>query len=133
MAITLTTTSQRATAARADLLVVPYGADGPIGAGAASVVDALDGDVAALAKTASFEGKPGQTVLVPSGGRVAADAVLLVGVGDPSAITLDGLRRAGASLSRASTKIATSSSVLRKDAGRSISTTIHMTWLMAAE
>src|SRR5262249_17603147 len=44
--------------------------------------------------------------LVPSGGRVTADAVLLVGVGDPSAITLDGLRRAGASLARAATKVA---------------------------
>ena len=47
-------------------VLVPYGPDGPIGAGAASVVDALDGDVAALARTASFEGKPGQSVLVPS-------------------------------------------------------------------
>jgi leucyl aminopeptidase len=112
VAITLTATSQRATTARADLLVLPYGTDGPIGTGAESVVDALDGDVAALAKTASFEGKPGQTVLVPSGGRVAADAVLLVGVGDPSAITLDGLRRAGASLARASTKIASVATTL---------------------
>jgi len=112
VAITLTATSQRATTVRADLLVLPYGADGPIGAGAEAVVDALGGDVAALAKTASFEGKPGQSVLVPSGGRVGADAVLLVGVGDPSAITLDGLRRAGASLARASTKIASVATTL---------------------
>ena len=112
MAITLTATSQRATGARADLLVLPYGPDGPIGAAAESVVDALDGDVAALAKLASFEGKPGQSVLVPSSGRVAADAVLLLGVGDPSAVTLDGMRRAGASLSRASTKIATVATTL---------------------
>ena len=112
MAITLTATSQRATGARADLLVLPYGPDGPIGAGAASVVDALGGDVAALTKTASFEGKPGQSVLVASSGRVAADAVLLLGVGDPGAVTLDGLRRAGASLSRASAKIATVATTL---------------------
>ena len=112
MAITLTATSQRATGARADLLVLPYGPDGAIGAAAESVVDALDGDVAALAKLASFEGKPGQSVLVPSSGRVAADAVLLLGVGDPSAVTLDGMRRAGASLSRASTKIATVATTL---------------------
>ena len=45
-------------------------------------------------------------MLVASGGRVAANAVLLLGVGDPNAITLDGVRRAGASLSRASSKIA---------------------------
>ena len=102
MAITFTATSQRATAARADLLVLPHGADGPVGGTATQVVDALGDDVAALTKAAAFEGKPGQTVLVPSGGRVAADAVLLVGVGDPSAITLDGLRRAAASLARSS-------------------------------
>jgi leucyl aminopeptidase len=59
-----------------------------------------------MSKSSSFEGKPGQSVLLPSGGRVAAGAVLLVGVGDPGAITLDGLRRAGASLSRAATKVA---------------------------
>jgi len=112
VAITLTAASQRATAARADLLVLPYGPDGPVGAGAGSVVDELDEDVAALSKASSFEGKPGQSVLVPSGGRVAADAVLLIGVGDPSAITLDGLRRAGASLSRAATKVASVATTL---------------------
>ena len=52
------------------------------------------------------------TVLVPSSGRVAADAVLLIGVGDPSAVTLDGLRRAAASLSRASSKVATVATTL---------------------
>jgi len=112
VAITLTAASQRATNARADLLVLPYGPDGPIGSGGSAVVDALGGDVAAVAKAASFEGKPGQSVLVASSGRVAADAVLLLGVGDPSAITLDGLRRAGASLARASTKVATVSTTL---------------------
>jgi leucyl aminopeptidase len=118
VAITFTATSQRATAARADLLVLPYGADGPIGAGATAVVDALGADVEAIAKTAAFEGKPGQTVLVPSGGRVRADAVLLVGVGEAAEVTLDGLRRAGASLSRSATKVASVATTLLDAAPR---------------
>ena len=62
--------------------------------------DALDADISAVTTAAGFEGKPGQSVLVPSAGRLGADAVLLLGVGDPDSVTLEGLRRAGAALAR---------------------------------
>ncbi|MFA5885794.1 MAG: leucyl aminopeptidase [Acidimicrobiia bacterium] len=107
MAITLTATSQRADAVRADLLVVPAGPDGPLGAAAAALTRALGPDIDAVTTVAGFEGKPGQTVLVATGGRLPAAAVLLVGVGEPAKVTVDGLRRAGAALARAASKVRT--------------------------
>src|SRR5262249_10368656 len=59
-----------------------------------------------------FEGRPGQTVLVPSSGRLTATAVLLVGVGEPEKLTLDALRRAGATLARAASKVAAGATTL---------------------
>jgi leucyl aminopeptidase len=112
VAIILTTTSQRADRVRADLLVVPASADGPLGDAAATLADRLGDDVAALSVAAGFEGKPGQTVLVPTGGRLLAKAVLLIGVGDPAKMTTDGLRRAGATLARSATKVSTVATTL---------------------
>jgi leucyl aminopeptidase len=112
VAIILTTTSQRADRVRADLLVVPASADGPLGDAAATLADRLGDDVAALSLAAGFEGKPGQTVLVPTGGRLLAKAVLLIGVGDPAEMTTDGLRRAGATLARSATKVSTVATTL---------------------
>ena len=105
MAITLTATTQRADAVRADLLVVPAGPDGPIGAAGGTVRKALGDAITAVSAASGFEGKPGQTLLVSTGGRLPASAVLLVGVGDPAKVTLDGLRRAGATLARSATKV----------------------------
>jgi leucyl aminopeptidase len=107
VAITLTASAQRADAVRADLLVVPAGPDGPLGSSAAAIAKALGDDVRAVSAAGGFEGKPGQTALLPTGGRLRTDAVLLVGVGDPASVTVDGLRRAGAVLARSSTKVRT--------------------------
>jgi leucyl aminopeptidase len=111
VAITLTATSQRADTARADLLVVPAGPDGPLGS-AAPALRALDADRKAVSSAAAFEGKPGQSVLVPAGDRFGVEAILLIGVGDPDAVTVDGLRRAGAALARSATKVSTVATTL---------------------
>lgn len=112
MAITLTATAQRADAVRADLLVVPAGPDGPLGATASLLQRTLGDELATVLAATGFEGKPGQTALVPTGGRIAAKVVLLVGVGDPAKVTIDGVRRAGAVLARASTKVRTVATTL---------------------
>ena len=120
MAITFTATSQRADTVKADLLVVPAGPDGAIGAAGGIVRKALGDDIGAVSAAAGFEGKPGQTLLVSTGGRFPAAAVLLVGVGDPAKVTLDGLRRAGASLARAATKVRTVATSLLDAAPKAI-------------
>jgi leucyl aminopeptidase len=120
VAIALTATSQRADAVRADLLVVPAGPDGPIGGAAAAHARALGADIGAVVAAGGFEGKPGQTALLATGGRLPAAAVLLVGVGDPAAVTADGLRRAGAALARSSTKVETVATSLVDAAPKSI-------------
>jgi len=120
VAITLTATSQRADAVRADLLVVPAGPDGPIGTASAALTRALGADIDAVVAAGGFEGKPGQTALVSTGGRLPAAAVLLVGVGDPATVTADGLRRAGASLARSSTKVRAVATSLLDAAPKSI-------------
>jgi leucyl aminopeptidase len=105
VAITLTATSQRADQVRADVLAVPVGPDGPIGDTAAAAADALGGDLATLSKASGFEGRPGQTAFVATGGRLRAATVLLVGVGKPGTGTFDDLRRAAAAVARATTKV----------------------------
>ena len=120
MAITLTATSQRADAVRADLLVVPAGPDGPIGTASAALTRALGADIDAVVAAGGFEGKPGQTALLATGGRLPAAAVLLVGVGDPAAVTADGLRRAGAALARSATKVRTVATSLVDAAPKSV-------------
>jgi leucyl aminopeptidase len=112
VAIILTATAQRPDAAKADLLVVPAGPDGPVGKAGALVTRALGEPVAAVTAATGFEGKPGQTALVPTGGALAAGSVLLVGIGDPEAVTADGLRRAGATFARAATKVASVATTL---------------------
>ena len=123
MAITLSGSARRADAVRADLLVVPAGPDGPIGSAASVLKRALGDDVRALSTAAGFEGKPGQTAFLATGGRLPAGAVLLIGVGDPAALTVDGVRRAGASLARSSSKVRTVATSLLDAAPKSIAPT----------
>ena len=120
MAITLTATAQRPDAVRADLLVVPAGPDGPLGRAGAAVAAALGDTLRSVSAATGFEGKAGQSALVPTGGTLPAGAVLLLGVGDPERVTLDGLRRAGASLARAATKVKTVATTLIDAAPRGI-------------
>jgi leucyl aminopeptidase len=95
-----------------DLLAVPIGKDSELGPGADAVDAALDGGLAAFLAEAGFDGKLGETLAVPTGGRLKAKAALLVGVGDPAALTVDGLRRAAAAVARRAGKVASVATTL---------------------
>jgi leucyl aminopeptidase len=105
VAIRFTVTTRAAHDVRADLVAVPVFSDRELGPGAGAIDAALDGTLDAFMKESGFEGKPGETLLVPGAGRLAAKAALLVGLGKRDDITLDGLRRAAASVARRATKV----------------------------
>jgi leucyl aminopeptidase len=102
--VTLTASALRPDVVRADLLVVPAGPDGPLGT-AARALRPIGPTLRAVVTATGFEGKPGQTALVPAGDALGVPAVLLVGVGDAAAVTVDGIRRAGATVARAAGKV----------------------------
>ena len=89
MPVTLTASALRPDVVRADLLVVPAGPDGPLGT-AARALRPIGPTLRAVVTATGFEGKPGQTALVPAGDALGVPAVLLVGVGDPAAVAVDG-------------------------------------------
>ncbi|HEX5588532.1 MAG TPA: leucyl aminopeptidase [Acidimicrobiia bacterium] len=103
----------------ADLLAVPVGtapaptspkrgSDAParvLGPGADALDDALGGDLVAFLDEVGFEGKLGEAIAVPTGGKLRAKAALVVGVGDPAELTPDGLRRAAAAVARRASKV----------------------------
>ena len=104
MSLTFTLSASPADRVEADLLAVPVGAGRALGPGAAAVDAALDGELAAFMAEADFEGKPGQTLAVPTRGRLRAAAAVLVGVGAFDEVTSDGVRRAAAAVARRATK-----------------------------
>jgi leucyl aminopeptidase len=89
----------------ADLLAVPIGEGRSLGPGADVVDAALDGGLDAFMQEADFEGKPGQSLAVPTRGRLQADAAMLVGVGKVDELTADDLRRAAAAVGRKARKV----------------------------
>jgi leucyl aminopeptidase len=106
VAIRFNVTNRPAPEVGADLLAVPVFSDRDPGPGADAVDGALDGTLASFMEESGFEGKPGETLLVPLAGRLPAKAALLVGLGKRGDQTLDGLRRAAASIARRATKVA---------------------------
>ena len=75
------------------------------GNGADAAVEALDralgGLIAAVRERGDLRGKEGESVtLYPTGGSVAAQRVLLIGVGKPDALTPEKLRKAGGTAAR---------------------------------
>jgi leucyl aminopeptidase len=104
--LTFTLSASPVDRVQADLLAVPVGAGRALGPGAAAVDAALDGDLAAFMAEADFDGKPGQTLAVPTRGRLRAAAAMLVGVGAFDEITPDAVRRAAAAVARKATKAA---------------------------
>jgi leucyl aminopeptidase len=90
---------------KADLLAVPVFASGDLGPGADLVDAALGGGLAAFMDEAQFEGKPGQTLAVPTDGNLGAQAALLVGLGKQEDLTLGGIRNAAAALARRAKKV----------------------------
>jgi leucyl aminopeptidase len=89
----------------ADLLAVPIGKGGVYGPGADAVDAALGGGLASFIAETGFDGKLGETLAVSVAGKLRAKAAILVGTGDADALTLDGLRRAGAAVARRATKV----------------------------
>ncbi|HMF82416.1 MAG TPA: leucyl aminopeptidase [Acidimicrobiia bacterium] len=104
MPLTFTIAAPPADRVEADLLAVPVGAERALGPGADVVDAALDGDLGAFMEEADFDGKPEQTLAVPTRGRLGAAAALLVGVGPFDDVTGDGLRRAAAAIARRATR-----------------------------
>jgi leucyl aminopeptidase len=96
----------------AELLAVPIAKGGGLGPGADAVDAALEGGLAGFLAEAGFDGKLGETLAVPTGGRLKAKAALLVGVGDPAALTVDGVRRAAAAIARRAGKVASVATTL---------------------
>ncbi|HEX6312975.1 MAG TPA: leucyl aminopeptidase [Acidimicrobiia bacterium] len=104
MALSFSTVTKPAGEVAADLLAVPVGTGPTPGPGADAVDAALDGGLAQFMEEAGFEGKRGQTLAVPTFGRLRAGAVVLVGVGKIDELRADDLRAAGASVARAAKK-----------------------------
>jgi leucyl aminopeptidase len=104
-------------APKADLFVAPVFAGGELGPGAALVDDAIGGTLAEFMKETDFEGKRGEVLAVPTGGRLGARAALLLGVGDQDTIDAAVMRRAGAVLARRASKVASVATTLLDAAG----------------
>ena len=96
----------------ADLLVVPVFSGPRLGPGADLVDEALGGTLADFMQETDFEGKRGEVLAVPTGGRLGARAAILLGVGDEESFDLTALRRAGAVLARRATRVATVATTL---------------------
>ncbi len=94
-----------ATVPDVDLLVVPVFSGRQLGPGAAAVDDAFDGTLADFMAEADFDGKRGDVLAVPTRGRLAASAALLLGAGDQDSFDLAAVRRAAAVLARRASKV----------------------------
>lgn len=112
MVPTFSLTAAIAAEVRADLLAVPVFALRRLGPGADAVDVALGGGLADFMEETGFEGKPGEALAVPTGGRLGARAVILVGVGEAEKVDLDALRRAGATVARRAAKVQTMATTL---------------------
>jgi leucyl aminopeptidase len=104
VSLSFTVVTTPADRAAVELLAVPIGKDGAFGPGADAVDAALGGGLAAFLAEAGFEGKLGETLAVPTAGKLRAKAAILVGIGDPGALTVDGVRRAAAAVARRASK-----------------------------
>ena len=112
MAPTLSLTSTAADRVKADLLAVPVFEERELGPGAQSVDDALGGGLAEFMEEVDFSGKRGETLPVPTNGRLGAKAVVLVGMGARDDVHPDALRRAGAALARRAKTVRTVATTL---------------------
>jgi leucyl aminopeptidase len=97
---------------KADLLAVPVFGPDELGPGADLVDRALGGGLTTFMEEAGFEGKPGQTLAVPTNGTLGAKAALLVGLGAQADLTVGRIRNAAAALARRSKKVTTLATTL---------------------
>lgn len=126
MSLTFAPSTAPADRVAAELLAVPVGTAAEpagkrprgatparvLGPGADAVDAAMGGGLVTFLDEAGFEGKLGDAIAVPTGGKLRAKAVIIVGVGDPAALDADGLRRAGAAVARRATKAASLATTL---------------------
>ena len=105
MPITFRATKAAADRVKADLLAVPVFATRVLGPGADAVDTALGGTLDEFMQETGFEGKSGETLAVPTGGRLGAKGVVLVGVGEREKLDVDGVRNAGATVARRASKV----------------------------
>jgi leucyl aminopeptidase len=88
----------------AALLILPV-FEGPEGGpGVAEVGKALDADLVATYRENNLTGKVGETLTVPTLGRLPAPTVLLIGLGKKADVRPDTLRRAAGKVARAAAK-----------------------------
>jgi len=99
-------------APKADLFVVPVFSGARLGPGAELVNEAIDGKLAEFMQETDFDGKRGEVLAVPTGGRLGARAALLLGVGDEASFDAAALRRAGAVLARRASRVASVATTL---------------------
>jgi leucyl aminopeptidase len=103
--LTFSLVSTAADRVKADLLAVPVFSDDDLGPGEDVVDAAVGGGLDAFMEEAGFEGKPGQTLAVPTLGGLGAKAAVLVGLGPRADLTLDGIRTAAAAIARRAKKV----------------------------
>lgn len=89
---------------RADLLAVPVFTGMVLGSGAEVLDKALSGGLSKFLAAAGFEGKVGETLMVPIGDAGAAKAAMVVGLGDEASVTIDVLRKCGAAIAKRGSK-----------------------------
>jgi leucyl aminopeptidase len=110
--ITFRATKTDAARVKAELLAVPVFAKNELGPGADAVDAALGGTLDDFMKEVGFEGGAGEALAVPTGGRLGAKAVVLVGMGERDKLDLAGVRNAGATLAKRASKVASAASTL---------------------
>jgi len=119
LSVTFTLSSATATTVKTELLAVPVFAGRVLGPGADAVGRAVGGLVEFMEET-GFEGKPGETLAVPTAGRLGAKAVVLIGMGGRDEITIDGLRRAAAAVAKKAAKVSSVATTLLDAAPKAI-------------
>ena len=115
MGLTFSVVTTPADRVAAELLAVPIvktGTGRTLGPGADVVDAALDGGLEAFLDETGFEANLGETLSVPTSGKLKAKAAVLVGVGEIDKLTLDGLRRAAAAVARRARKAASVATTL---------------------
>ncbi len=106
VSLSFTVITTPADRAAVELLAVPIAKGGGFGPGADVVDAALGGGLAAFIAEVGFDGALGETLAVPTAGKLRAKAAILVGIGEADALTLDGVRRAAAAIARRASKAA---------------------------
>ena len=104
MSLTFSTVTTAADRVAADLLVVGVAKGGDLGPGAAVGRRRPRRRARRVPRRGRLRGPLGETLSVPTAGKLRAKAAVLVGLGDPADLTLDGVRRVGAAIAKRASK-----------------------------